>query len=87
MGDMDQIDVKAMLLELRQYRVGLIQTPDQLRFTYLAILEGVRVLMPDVYQRAKNIHLQTSVGKLLPVTLNNVISPTNPTSPCLSRIE
>ncbi|XP_020610211.1 tyrosine-protein phosphatase non-receptor type 1-like, partial [Orbicella faveolata] len=62
MGDMDQIDIKAMLLEIRQYRVGLIQTPDQLRFTYLAILEGVRVLMPDVYQRAENCHthLQTS---------------------------
>lgn len=62
MGDMDQIDIKAMLLEIRQYRVGLIQTPDQLRFTYLAILEGVRVLMPNVYQKAENhhLHLQTS---------------------------
>jgi len=74
MGDMDQIDIKAMLLEIRQYRVGLIQTPDQLRFTYLAILEGVRVLMPDLYQRAKNIHLQTSAGKLLLLMLNNVTS-------------
>jgi len=73
MGDMDQIDIKAMLLEIRQYRVGLIQTPDQLRFTYLAILEGVRVLMPDVYHRAEvnHIHLQTSAGKLLLVTLRN----------------
>lgn len=73
MGDMDQIDIKAMLLEIRQYRVGLIQTPDQLRFTYLAILEGVRVLMPDVYQRAeiRHIHLQTSAGKLLLVPLRN----------------
>lgn len=70
MGNLDQIDIKAMLLEIRQYRVGLIQTPDQLRFTYLAILEGVRVLMPDVYQKAENhhIHSQTSAGKLLLVT-------------------
>lgn len=62
MGNLDQIDIKAMLLEIRQYRVGLIQTPDQLRFTYLAILEGVRVLMPSVYQKAENhhIHSQTS---------------------------
>ena len=73
MGDMDQIDIKAMLLEIRQYRVGLIQTPDQLRFTYLAILEGVRVLMPDIYQRAENrhFHLQTGAGKFLLSTLNN----------------
>ena len=73
MGDMDQIDIKATLLEIRQYRVGLIQTPDQLRFTYLAILEGVRVLMPDVYKRAENhqIYLQTSAGKLLLVLLIN----------------
>ncbi|XP_078365840.1 uncharacterized protein LOC144650067 isoform X1 [Oculina patagonica] len=61
-GDLNQIDIKAMLLEIRQYRVGLIQTPDQLRFTYLAILEGVRVLMPEIYQREKNhhFHLQTN---------------------------
>lgn len=64
-GDLNQIDIKAMLLEIRQYRVGLIQTPDQLRFTYLAILEGVRVLMPEIYQREKNhhFHLQTNSGK------------------------
>ena len=79
MGEMDQIDIKAMLLEIRQYRLGLIQTPDQLRFTYLAILEGVQVLMPDVYQRAENQHvyLQASAGKLLLVTLDNVTSPTS----------
>lgn len=72
MGDINQIDIKAMLLEMRQYRVGLIQTPDQLRFTYLAILEGVRVLMPEIYQRAENqhFHLQTNAGELPPCTLH-----------------
>lgn len=59
---MDQISITDVLLEIRQYRVGLIQTPDQLRFTYLAILEGVRVLMPEIYQRAANRHLQISTG-------------------------
>uniref|UniRef100_A0A6M2CR66 protein-tyrosine-phosphatase n=2 Tax=Rhipicephalus microplus TaxID=6941 RepID=A0A6M2CR66_RHIMP len=29
---------------MRKYRMGLIQTPDQLRFSYLAILEGARAL-------------------------------------------
>lgn len=62
-GDMDQISITDVLLEIRQYRVGLIQTPDQLRFTYLAILEGVRVLMPEIYQRAANHHLQISTEK------------------------
>lgn len=59
---MDHISITDMLLEIRQYRVGLIQTPDQLRFTYLAILEGARVLMPEIYQRAKHHHLQPNAG-------------------------
>ncbi|KAK8764021.1 hypothetical protein V5799_033370, partial [Amblyomma americanum] len=29
---------------MRKFRMGLIQTPDQLRFSYLAILEGARAL-------------------------------------------
>ena len=62
---MDQISITDVLLEIRQYRVGLIQTPDQLRFTYLAILEGVKVLMPEVYQRATNNHLKTNEGRVL----------------------
>lgn len=62
-GEMDQISITDVLLEIRQYRVGLIQTPDQLRFTYLAILEGVRVLMPEIYQRAVNRHLQSNAGE------------------------
>ena len=41
---------------MRQYRVGLIQTGDQLRFTYLAILEGVNVLMPKLYEKAVYEH-------------------------------
>lgn len=61
---MNQIDIQAMLLEIRQYRVGLIQTPDQLRFTYLAILEGVRVLMPEIYHRAVKHQIQPNTGEL-----------------------
>lgn len=34
--------VKEILMELRNYRMGLIQTPDQLKFSYLAIVEGAR---------------------------------------------
>lgn len=60
--DMDQISITDVLLEVRQYRAGLIQTPDQLRFTYLAILEGARVLMPEIFKRAVNRHLQSSAA-------------------------
>ena len=34
------IDVKDVLMDMRQYRMGLIQTFQQLRFSYLAIIEG-----------------------------------------------
>ncbi|XP_065289387.1 tyrosine-protein phosphatase non-receptor type 1-like isoform X2 [Dermacentor albipictus] len=43
-GRLDRVDVQEVLLEMRKYRMGLIQTPDQLRFSYLAILEGARAL-------------------------------------------
>ncbi len=36
------MSVKEVLLDLRHYRMGLIQTPDQLKFSYLAIAEGAR---------------------------------------------
>lgn len=43
-GRLDRVDVQEVLLEMRKFRMGLIQTPDQLRFSYLAILEGARAL-------------------------------------------
>lgn len=45
------VDVKELLLEMRKYRVGLIQTADQLRFSYLAILEGCRQLADVTFTR------------------------------------
>jgi len=30
------------LMDMRRYRMGLVQTFDQLRFSYLAIIEGIR---------------------------------------------
>uniref|UniRef100_A0AAG5D766 protein-tyrosine-phosphatase n=1 Tax=Anopheles atroparvus TaxID=41427 RepID=A0AAG5D766_ANOAO len=38
----DRVSVQDVLLELRQYRMGLIQTPDQLYFSYQAIIEGMK---------------------------------------------
>ncbi|KAL1130837.1 hypothetical protein AAG570_012078, partial [Ranatra chinensis] len=37
----NSVKVKDLLMEMRCYRMGLIQTPDQLRFSYLAIIEGI----------------------------------------------
>nr|CAI5860932.1 unnamed protein product [Callosobruchus analis] len=41
---LNSIDVKEILLEMRKYRMGLIQTPEQLRFSYQAIIEGAKQL-------------------------------------------
>ncbi|XP_058125012.1 tyrosine-protein phosphatase non-receptor type 61F [Anopheles ziemanni] len=38
----DRVSVQDVLLELRQYRMGLIQTADQLYFSYQAIIEGMK---------------------------------------------
>lgn len=38
------VNVKDVLMDMRKYRMGLIQTADQLRFSYLAILEGLQQL-------------------------------------------
>lgn len=36
-----------VLLEMRRCRMGLIQTADQLRFSYLAVIEGAKYIMGD----------------------------------------
>ncbi|XP_068603053.1 tyrosine-protein phosphatase non-receptor type 2 [Brachionichthys hirsutus] len=45
--DPSSVDIKGILLDMRRYRMGLIQTPDQLRFSYLAILEGAKYINGD----------------------------------------
>ncbi|KAK0180769.1 hypothetical protein PV327_003119 [Microctonus hyperodae] len=41
---LNSVNVREVLLEMRQSRMGLIQTPDQLRFSYAAIIEGAKGL-------------------------------------------
>nr|XP_057903331.1 tyrosine-protein phosphatase non-receptor type 2 [Doryrhamphus excisus] len=41
------VDIKRILLDMRKYRMGLIQTPDQLRFSFMAVLEGSKCIMGD----------------------------------------
>lgn len=44
----NKVSVQDILLELRKFRMGLIQTYDQLTFSYEAIIEGMRRLNNDV---------------------------------------
>ncbi|KAM6164838.1 tyrosine-protein phosphatase non-receptor type 1 [Rhynchocyon petersi] len=45
--DPSSVDIKKVLLEMRRFRMGLIQTADQLRFSYLAVIEGAKYIMGD----------------------------------------
>lgn len=43
-GNLNSVNVLDVLVDMRRYRMGLIQTPDQLRFSYLALIEGAKQL-------------------------------------------
>jgi len=43
-GNLRSLRVLDVLVDMRRYRMGLIQTPDQLRFSYLALIEGAKRL-------------------------------------------
>lgn len=44
----ENISVQDVLLELRRGRMGLIQTHDQLQFSYEAVIEGIQRLENNV---------------------------------------
>ena len=45
---MDTINVEDLLQDMRYYRMGLIQTPDQLRFSYLSVIEGGKHILSNL---------------------------------------
>ncbi|XP_026139983.1 tyrosine-protein phosphatase non-receptor type 2-like isoform X3 [Carassius auratus] len=51
--DPSSVDIQKVLLDMREYRMGLIQTPDQLRFSYMAVMEGAKSLLEDSAQQQK----------------------------------
>ncbi|XP_062848308.1 tyrosine-protein phosphatase non-receptor type 2a [Trichomycterus rosablanca] len=51
--DASAVDVQKVLLDMREYRMGLIQTPSQLRFSYMAIMEGAKCILGDVSPKQK----------------------------------
>lgn len=61
--DPSTVRIRDVLLEMRRYRMGLIQTADQLRFSYLAVIEGARCIMGDA-------SLQVSWIQLLVAAMN-----------------
>ncbi|KAH9515125.1 Tyrosine-protein phosphatase non-receptor type 1 [Bulinus truncatus] len=46
-GSLGGISVKDMLIQMRSYRMGLIQTADQLRFSYQAIIQGAHEILQN----------------------------------------
>uniref|UniRef100_F7EZU4 Tyrosine-protein phosphatase non-receptor type n=1 Tax=Monodelphis domestica TaxID=13616 RepID=F7EZU4_MONDO len=53
------LNIRKVLVSLRKYRMGLIQTPEQLRFSYVAVIEGAKFLMGDENVRKKWKQLTT----------------------------
>ncbi|KAM5156892.1 tyrosine-protein phosphatase non-receptor type 2 isoform 1-T1 [Mantella aurantiaca] len=49
--DPSTVDIKQVLLDMRNYRMGLIQTPGQLRFSYMAVIEGTKMIMGSSSQQ------------------------------------
>lgn len=45
--DASSVDIQKVLLDMREYRMGLIQTANQLRFSYMAIMEGAKCILGD----------------------------------------
>lgn len=57
----ENVSIKDILMELRSYRMGLIQTPEQLKFSYMAIAEGARLggyisseVLSEIYNASNN---------------------------------
>ncbi|XP_054651322.1 tyrosine-protein phosphatase non-receptor type 1 [Dunckerocampus dactyliophorus] len=46
--DPSSVRIRDVLLEMRRHRMGLIQTADQLRFSYLAVIEGAKYIKGDM---------------------------------------
>ncbi|XP_033836904.1 tyrosine-protein phosphatase non-receptor type 2a [Periophthalmus magnuspinnatus] len=47
--DPSSVDIQKVLLDMREYRMGLIQTADQLRFSYMAVIEGAKIILPNTF--------------------------------------
>lgn len=57
-GSTEGIDIFGTLLEMRDFRMGLIQTPTQLKFAYISIIYGIKIL-----EKANKLHPHISSVK------------------------
>eukprot|EP00063_Salmo_salar_P063249 XP_014038084.1 PREDICTED: tyrosine-protein phosphatase non-receptor type 1-like isoform X2 [Salmo salar] len=78
--DPSSVDIQKVLLDMREYRMGLIQTPDQLRFSYRAVLEGAKYIMGDC--SVQKMWRELSKEDQDPVSDSESLLPTQPPSKC-----
>uniref|UniRef100_F7FEV7 protein-tyrosine-phosphatase n=1 Tax=Monodelphis domestica TaxID=13616 RepID=F7FEV7_MONDO len=45
------LNIRQVLVNMRKYRMGLIQTPEQLRFSYMAVIRGAKQLKKNEQQK------------------------------------
>lgn len=64
--DPSSVDIKSILLDMRKCRMGLIQTPDQLRFSFMAVLEGSKNITGDSSVQNRWRELSREDQKLTP---------------------
>lgn len=57
----NSIKVRDLLMEMRKFRMGLIQTHDQLRFSYLAIIKGASDTSWESNSQASHILLVVEI--------------------------
>ena len=68
------LNLTKMLLGLRKYRLGLIQTAEQLRFAFLAVIEGLSRLFPIVSVSDEESETASKRSKL-DIVENNEVTP------------
>nr|CAD7425261.1 unnamed protein product [Timema monikensis] len=76
----DSVNVREILLDMRRYRMGLIQTPDQLRFSYQAIIEGAKKLLSDTNNTQNSFEIELEA-----VTTNHTTDYEEPPPPLPPR--
>ncbi|XP_048385144.1 tyrosine-protein phosphatase non-receptor type 2-like isoform X3 [Stegostoma tigrinum] len=79
--DPSTVDIREVLLEMRKYRMGLIQTPDQLRFSYMAVIEGAKYIKGDSSaQPPKRTLPRQNENRDPDITMEETIEPENNSS-------
>lgn len=62
-NDFLAVDIQKVLLDMREYRMGLIQTPDQLRFSYMAVMEGAKLISGDSTSQSSILSPENYIGE------------------------